>query len=139
MNPTLNLEPIAAQTNELCRAIVSQPEFSGLHKRLDSFLQDEKLKFDYQMLNDRGALLQQKQQYGMELGAEEVEQFETLRKEFLGNPVAQDFLSAQEEVQQLQDRIHQHLAKAFELGRVPQSGDFDTCSDGFGHCGCSQG
>ncbi|MSU41251.1 MAG: YlbF family regulator [Pedosphaera sp.] len=136
MDTTLNLEPIAQQTNELCRAIIDQPEFVGLHKRIESFLSDEKLKFEYQTLNERGALLQQKQQYGVELKPEEVAEFETLRTEFLANPVAKGFLEAQEEVQQVQDRIHQHLAKAFELGRVPQSGDFDFCSDGFGHCGC---
>ena len=44
---------------------------------------------------------------------------------------------ANEEVQKVQDRIHQVIAKTFEIGRVPQQEDFDFCSDGFGDCGCS--
>jgi len=88
------------------------------------------------MLNDRGALLQQKQQAGVEIAENEIADFEKLREEFMANPIASQFLEAQEEVQQVQDRIHQVIAKTFEVGHVPQSEDFDFCSDGFGNCGC---
>ena len=132
----LNLKPIAEGTNQLCEAIVSQEGFAELYKKIDAFINDEKLKYEYGMLNDRGALLQQKQQAGMEIAEDEMADFEKLREEFMANPVATQFLEAQEEVQQVQDRIHQVIAKTFEIGRVPQSEDFDFCSDGFGNCGC---
>ena len=132
----LDLKPIAKGTNQLCEAIVSQEGFAELYKKIDAFINDEKLKYEYGMLNDRGALLQQKQQAGMEIAEDEMADFEKLREEFMANPVATQFLEAQEEVQQVQDRIHQVIAKTFEIGRVPQSEDFDFCSDGFGNCGC---
>ena len=132
----LDLKPIAEGTNQLCEAIVSQEGFAELYKKIDAFINDEKLKYEYGMLNDRGALLQQKRQAGMEIAEDEMADFEKLREEFMANPVATQFLEAQEEVQQVQDRIHQVIAKTFEIGRVPQSEDFDFCSDGFGNCGC---
>lgn len=134
---TIVLDAIAVQTDTLCETIVTQPGFKELHEKIEAFMSDEKLKYDYGLLNDRGALLQQKQEYGVEIKPEEFEEFEKLREEFMGNPVATGFLEAQEEVQDIQSRIHQHLAKAFELGRKPGEGDFDFCSDGFGNCGCS--
>ena len=132
----LDLKPIAKGTNHLCDAIVSQEGFVNLYKKIDAFINDEKLKYEYSMLNERGALLQQKQQAGGEISDEEIVGFEKLRDEFMANPVASQFLEAQEEVQQVQDRINQVIAKTFEVGRVPQSEDFDFCSDGFGNCGC---
>ena len=73
---------------------------------------------------------------GLEITEEEIADFEKLREELLSNPVICGFHDAQEEVQQLQDKIPQVIAKSFELGRVPSQEDFDFCSDGFGHCGC---
>lgn len=101
-------------------------------------MNDEKLKYEYGLLNERGGLLQQKQEYGVEIKPEEFEEFEKMREEFMTNPVATAFLEAQEEVQDIQNRIYQHLAKSFELGRKPDQGDFDFCSDGFGNCGCEE-
>ena len=132
----LDLKPIAKGTNQLCESIVSQKGFAELYKKIDAFINDEKLKYEYGMLNDRGALLQQKQQAGVEIAENEIADFEKLREEFMANPIASQFLEAQEEVQQVQDRIHQVIAKTFEVGHVPQSEDFDFCSDGFGNCGC---
>ena len=86
------------------------------------------------MLNDRGAMLQQKQAMGAAITDEEIAQFEALRDGFMKNPVATEFLDAQQQLQKLQDSILQHVQKTLELGRVPQPEDFDTCcSSG---CGC---
>ncbi|MEC8928159.1 MAG: YlbF family regulator, partial [Verrucomicrobiota bacterium] len=94
-------------------------------------------RHDYDMLNQRGGLLQQKHEAGMEVTEEEVAEFEKLRETLLANQTVTDFHEVQEEVQQLQDKIHQVIAKTFEIGRVPSQEDFDFCSDGFGDCGCS--
>ena len=134
----LEMLPIKQGTDQLCESIVNQEGFKELYAKIDAFISDEKLKYEYSTLNERGALLQQKQQAGAEITEEEITAFEQLRTDFLGNKVADDFLAAQEEVQQVQDRIHQVIAKTFEVGRVPAQEDFDFCSDGFGDCGCSQ-
>ena len=133
----LEMLPIKQGTDQLCESIVNQEGFKELYAKIDAFISDEKLKYEYSTLNERGALLQQKQQAGAEITEEEITAFEQLRTDFLGNKVAHDFLAAQQEVQQVQDRIHQVIAKTFEVGRVPAQEDFDFCSDGFGDCGCS--
>ena len=133
----LEMLPIKQGTDQLCESIVNQEGFKELYAKIDAFISDEKLKYEYSTLNERGALLQQKQQAGAEITEEEITAFEQLRTDFLGNKVADDFLAAQQEVQQVQDRIHQVIAKTFEVGRVPAQEDFDFCSDGFGDCGCS--
>ena len=133
----LDMLPIKQGTDQLCESIVNQEGFKELYAKIDAFISDEKLKYEYSTLNERGALLQQKQQAGAEITEEEITAFEQLRNDFLENHVATDFLAAQEEVQQVQDRIHQVIAKTFEVGRVPAQEDFDFCSDGFGDCGCS--
>lgn len=135
--PHLDMKPVKERTEQLCESIVDQEGFKELYAKIDAFITDEKLKYEYGALNDQGALLQQKQQAGVEITEEEIAEFEKLREEFTANPVAVNFLEAQEEVQQVQDRIHQVIAKTFEIGRAPNQGDFDFCSDGFGDCGCS--
>ena len=97
-NKTLQAAPIKEKTEALCEAIAGQPEFKTLYTKIEAFMNDEKLKYEYGLLNDRGALLEQKQQHGVEVKPEEYEEFEKLRQEFMGNKVATDFLVAQEEV-----------------------------------------
>lgn len=138
-NHTLRVSPIKEGTEKLCNAITGQLEFKDLFAKIEAFMNDEKLKYEYGVLNEQGSLLEQKQQHGVEIKPEEYEEFEKLRVEFMGNEVATNFLSAQEEVQDIQNRIHQYLAKTFELGRTPEQEDFDFCSDGFGNCGHDEG
>lgn len=133
----LDMLPIKQGTDQLCASIVNQDGFKELYAKIDAFIADEKLKYEYSTLNERGALLQQKQQAGVEITEEEITAFENLREDFFANETATKFLAAQEEVQQIQERIHQVIAKTFEVGRVPSQEDFDFCSDGFGDCGCS--
>ena len=122
---------------DLCQAILDRPDFTDLRRRIDAFMADEKAKYEYQMLNDSGALLQQKQQYGVQISEEEVGRFEALRDSFMKNPVATEFLDAQQEVSRMQDAIMKHIHKTFELGRVPTVEDMNdgSCCSGHG-CGC---
>ena len=122
---------------DLCQAIIERPDFSDLRRRIDAFMADEKVKYEYQMLNDTGALLQQKQQQGMQITEEEVGRFEALRDSFVKNPVATEFMAAQQEVSRVQDNILKHVQKTLELGRVPTVDDMNdgSCCNNHG-CGC---
>jgi len=126
--------PITQRTLELCQAIVDQSDFQALKQKLDAFLSNELLKFEYQQVNGLGDLLRMKQGQGLELKEEEVTQFETLREKFLNDPVAKGFLDAQEQLQQLHEVVSRFLNKTFELGRRPEYEDVHdgSCSD----CGC---
>ena len=67
LEPLLQAAPIKEKTEALCEAIAGQPEFKTLYTKIEAFMNDEKLKYEYGLLNDRGALLEQKQQHGVEV------------------------------------------------------------------------
>ncbi|MEA3210746.1 MAG: hypothetical protein QOE70_3803 [Chthoniobacter sp.] len=126
---------IIQRTLDLCQAIAEQPDFQALKERLDAFMSDEYLKFQYQQVNDLGQLLQMKQSDGLELKPEELAHFETMREELLKNPTAQGFIDAQQQMQQLHQAVGKLIDKTFELGRRPKDEDLQdgSCCGG---CGC---
>ena len=125
---------IVQKTKELCQAIIDQPDFQSIRRQVDAFLADEGVQVQYQELSNRGATLQHKQQTGLPLDMTEVADFEKQRDAFLSNPVAQGFLAAQQAMHTVQESVSHYVAKTFELGRMPEKDDFDSCGHG---CGCS--
>lgn len=138
MQTAVETPAVEAKIRELCQSILDRPDFTDLRRRIDAFMIDEKAKYEYQMLNDSGALLQQKQQHGVQITEEEIGRFEALRDSFMGNHVATEFMTAQQEVSRLQDNILKHVQKTFELGRVPTVEDMNdgSCCSDHG-CGCA--
>jgi len=126
---------IAEKTRELCDTIVAQPEFQDIRSRIDAFMADESAKVQYQNVMDKGGMLQQKQQMGVPLSAEEITDFEKDRDALVKNPIARNFLDAQQAMQKVQESVGQYVAKTFELGRTPTEQDLDSGSCGQG-CGC---
>jgi hypothetical protein len=134
--PTLQTEDTLAKTRELCAALVAQPDFAEIKRRLDAFLSDELLKFKFQMVNERGNLLMMKHNAAAPVSNEEYLAFQQLREEFLANPVAREFIEAQEAISQFQNSVQNFFNKTFELGRLPTDEDLNDgscCSSG---CGC---
>ena len=129
--PTL----IEEKTQELCRAIIAQPEMIAIRKRIDTFLADDNARGQYEMLMTKGQALQEKQQHGQALEPAEISEFETKRETLLKNPVATGFLDAQEELHKMQSSIQKQIAKTIELGRLPVAADLEEGSCGHG-CGC---
>ncbi len=107
-----------------------------MRERIDAFAADDKTRGQYDSLMIKGQALQQKQQAGLPLDGGEITAFETLREEFLNNPVARGFLDAQEEMHKLQQSVAQYVSKTFELGRVPEEADLDHGGGGCGNGGC---
>jgi cell fate (sporulation/competence/biofilm development) regulator YlbF (YheA/YmcA/DUF963 family) len=118
------------KTRELCQAITEQPNFTDVRNKIEAFMNDEVAKIQYQMLNERGSILQQKQQMGAQITDEEIAQFEAVRDTFMKNPVATAFLDAQQELQKVQNTLTEYVHKTYELGRVPTQEDFDNCGCG---------
>ncbi len=131
----LNEELVRQKTRELCEAIVQQPEFQNIRKRVESFMADPAAQVQYQSLSEKGRLLHLKQEQGLPLGGDEIAAFDSERAEFFRNPVAKDFVDAQRQMQQMQEEVVQYVGKTFELGRAPSSEDFEGGSCGHG-CGC---
>ncbi len=124
---------VLQKTRELCQAIVDQPEFQKIRQGLDAFLGNEEVRGQYQSLSEKGESLQHKQQSGSQLSDQEIAEFEREREAFLSNPVARGFLDAQQDMHRMQDSVTQYVTKTFELGRVPEEGDFASCGHG---CSC---
>jgi len=136
MQTTTDETVIIAKTRELCQTIIDQPEYQSIRRRVDTFLGNEEAKNQYQLVVEKGDALQQKQQFGLPLEGEEITEFERNRENLLKNPVAQDFLDAQQEIHQIRESVVQFVTKTFELGRVPTIDDFSSGSCGSG-CGCA--
>jgi cell fate (sporulation/competence/biofilm development) regulator YlbF (YheA/YmcA/DUF963 family) len=136
MQATIEESVVIQKTRELCQAIVDQPEYTGIRQQIDVFLADEAAKNQYQLVMEKGDALQQKQQFGLPLDGNEVADFEKNRENLLNNPVARDFLEAQQRMHKLQESVMQYVSKTFELGRVPSAEDFPSEGCGSG-CGCA--
>jgi cell fate (sporulation/competence/biofilm development) regulator YlbF (YheA/YmcA/DUF963 family) len=128
-------DTILEKTRELCQSIIDHPDYQSLRKNIDSFLENDRAKDDYQSLVEKSEELNHKQQQGVRLTQDEITAFETQRERVVNNPVAADFIKAQQELHQMQENINKYLSKTFELGRVPQDSDIESGSCGSG-CGC---
>jgi len=131
----LNLENelLIGKTRELCQTIVELPEFRAIRRQIDAFLADETAKKQYQLVAEKGEHLHHKQHQGVTLSTEEIADYEQHREALVSNPVAREFLAAQEEVHKVQESIGRYVAKTLELGHVPEPGDMESC----GHdCSC---
>src|SRR5262249_10350785 len=106
-----------------------------IRRRIDSFMADESAKIQYQNVMEKGESLQHKQQMGLPLTEAEITEFQKNRDALVNNPVARDFLDAQQEMHQVQETVGQFVAKTFDLGRIPSEEDFQSGSCGHG-CGC---
>ena len=135
MQTTTEETIIVQKTKELCQTILDQPEFQTMRQHIESFMENDEAKLQYQLLTERGEHLRHKQQQGLTLADEEIAEFEEQREQFMNNPVARGFLGAQQEIHKVQESVGQYVSKTFELGRVPSSDDFESGSCGHG-CGC---
>lgn len=127
---------VIEKTRELCQTILNQPEYQQVLKQVDAFLSDEKAQEQYRQLASKGEHLQHKQSQGLTLSGDEISAYESERESFFNNPVARDFVGAQQSIHKVQETVAQFVAKTFELGRIPRDDDFDHGSCGHG-CGCS--
>ena len=80
-------------------------------------------------------------QTGVELGANEIREFEAARDALFKNEIATNFLNAQRELESIQQTVSKYVGMTLELGRVPEAEDFAEQEDGCcgsnkGGCGC---
>nr|MDP0503569.1 YlbF family regulator [Verrucomicrobiota bacterium JB025] len=134
---------VIAKTKELCSAIAEDSTFIALQKQVEAFLNDDAAKLQYQSVHERGEELHNKQHSGIQLGQEEIKEFEDAREALLENDTARLFLEAQQELEGLQRMIGKYVGKTLELGRMPTSEELEGSNGGCcgggggGGCGCS--
>lgn len=127
---------VVRKTKELCQTILEGPAMQSIRRRIDAFMGDTEARAQYEGVVTKGQALQQKQQMALELSGEEVADFEKHRDALMKNPVARDFMDAQEEMHGVQESIHQYVSKTFELGRLPTEEEIHGGGCGSGSCGC---
>lgn len=134
---------VVRKAKELCAAIVEHPDFALLQEQVESFLDDDSARLQYQSVQDRGEELHHKQHAGVKLTEAEVRDWESARDALLENGVARSFIEAKRQLEMLQETIGKYVGLTLELGRVPEPEDFSDgdggCCGGHGHggCGCS--
>lgn len=126
---------ILEKTRELCQTILEHPDFKAFRIQIDTFLNDDNAKDQYQSLIEKGEMLNHKQQQGVNLSPSEIADYEKHRDSVVANPVAKGFIEAQQEMHKVQESVSQYVSKTFELGRLPTEEDFGGGSCGSG-CGC---
>lgn len=136
MQTTIEDSVIVQKTRELCEAILKQPEFQNIRRRIDGFMSNDSARMQFDALNEKGEFLHHKQHQGVQLTKAEIADFEKDRDAALTNPAIKDFLEAQREMHKLQETVGNYVGKTFELGRVPQPEDLESHSCGDHGCGC---
>jgi cell fate (sporulation/competence/biofilm development) regulator YlbF (YheA/YmcA/DUF963 family) len=128
---------VMAKTKELCSTIATDPEYKSLLEKVEQFLANDAARLMYQGLHERGEELHQKQNAGLELGENEVKDFESARDALMENPVARDFMDAQQSLQNVQVAIGKYIGMTLELGHVPTAEEISASEQGGGCCGGS--
>jgi cell fate (sporulation/competence/biofilm development) regulator YlbF (YheA/YmcA/DUF963 family) len=126
---------VTQKTRELCQALIDEPGLVAARKSIDAFLADNKSQSQYEQLMAKGQALQQKQQSSQPLDGKEIADFEKDRDALLANPIARNFLDAQEHLHEVQQSVQKQVSKTLELGRIPGMEDLEEGSCGSG-CGC---
>jgi len=128
---------VMAKTKELCSTIATDPEYKSLLEKVEQFLANDAARLMYQGLHERGEELHQKQNAGLELGENEIKDFESARDSLMENPVARDFMDAQQNLQNVQVAIGKYIGMTLELGHVPTAEEISASEQGGGCCGGS--
>jgi cell fate (sporulation/competence/biofilm development) regulator YlbF (YheA/YmcA/DUF963 family) len=129
------LSGLMQKTLELCQAILNEPNVGSIRQRIDAFMADEPSRTQYEEVVNKSQTLQQKQQMALPLTGDEISDFEGRRDALMKNPLARDFMDAQEEMHDLQHTIQKYVAKTLELGRLPTPEEATGGACGHG-CGC---
>jgi cell fate (sporulation/competence/biofilm development) regulator YlbF (YheA/YmcA/DUF963 family) len=127
--------PIIRKTKELCQTILDQPSYQEMRRTVAQFLCDERMRSLYQRLCDMQDMLHEKHENGERVTDSEIAEFERMESDFLSNPLAQGFMSAQRAMHKIEKTVSAYVRKTFELGRLPDDSDF--AGGGCGPaCGC---
>lgn len=131
---------VIAKTKELCAEIAADPRVVELQATVERFLADDAARLQYQSVHERGEELNNKQRAGIQLGASEIGDFESAREALFSNQLACDFISAQRELEALQQEIGRYVGMTLELGHVPTDEEMAAANGGGccggGGCGC---
>jgi len=135
MQTVIQEETLEARTREFCQFVLDSPEFSEAQKKIEAFMGDDGARSAYSKLQEKGQELHGMQNGGREPGDADIEAFDQLKQTVLSNPVAADFLQAEDYMNGIFSTVTKHLEKTLQLGRVPTDEDFEESGCCGGGCG----
>lgn len=125
---------VIAKVRELCAAITGDADYQEQMAKVETFLNDDSARESYKAVQEKGQELNQKQQAGLQLADAEVHEFEVMREQLMANPVATEFMAAEQGLNTIHQTVNQYVGMSLELGRVPTPEDFAQANQG-GCCG----
>ena len=128
---------IASQIEALCAAIAADPAVKGARDQAEVFLADEQAVALYRDVMTMGRSLEQRHRSGQGLDAAEVSKFQELQDKADAHDGIQAFVSAQDVLQEVANRVNGFVTKTLEKGRVPSEEEVFPQGGGCGEgCGC---
>lgn len=134
----VNTDEVMGCMREVGNAILQQDEFIQLRRMVDIFSEDENAVDQYERFIEKQKELQQKDQQGISLTEEEIEEYEQAEIELFSNDKIRQFLHAQRQFSNIHEMISQFVIKTMEYNRVPEPHEIkglSSCGCG-GNCGC---
>lgn len=135
----LDMGPIIEKTKELCQTLLDQPPFKELTQLIDNFAANEQATMQYNQLVEKQRYLQQKQQNGLQLTQQEVEDFKREEAKLYENQYIRQFIYAQNQFEKVYSTVNKYVVKSIELNRLPTEQELKEKSSGCGcggNCGC---
>ncbi len=138
---------LKAKLAQFAEELNGLPLISSLHLTMDKFLADKKSNELYERMKDCEENIVLKQNAGVELTEEDLEEYKEIHSWLNTSPQAEDFFAAQETLLNLQEEINSYMSLAVQLGTSPSDEELeellnpvvelDLDDDGHNHsCDC---
>jgi len=124
---------IASHIEALCAAIAADTEVQAARQQAETFLADEAAVSLYRDVMTLGRSLEQRHRSGAEMEPAEMSRFQSLQDQADSHEVIQNFMAAQDLLQDVANKVNGFVTKTLEKGRVP------THDEVFGQAGCGEG
>ncbi|MCF6313270.1 MAG: YlbF family regulator [Verrucomicrobiales bacterium] len=128
---------IDEKIQDLCETILADEEYCKNVACIEALLDDPSSKEVYVKFAQKGEEMHQKQHSGAEVTDADLDEYETLRKAADENSKVKNFMSAQNELNSLHQKVSKYISKTIENGKVPTEKEMNA-KDGCcgGGCGC---
>ena len=113
------LTQFAKEFNEL--AVIDE-----MHKKMDAFLADSKNNELYERMKNCEENIVLKQNNGIELTEEDLEEYKEIHSWLNSSPQAEDFFAAQETLLSIQDEVNAYMSLAIQMGEAPSVEELDS-------------
>lgn len=119
----------------LCDSLAEDQDFQEMRHSIDDFKKDTVANEQLKKLTAMGNLIRTKQSKKEPLAPQMVEEFETLRTEFLSNSVATAFVDSQDKLINVRKFVGHFIAKTIERGKTPDLKEIVAIFENGAHCG----